>query len=216
MRIEARFDEKELKKLTKALKRAPEECRKGLSSAINSSVKTTNTAMQKAVTTRYNITKGDLSGGGKFKGDSSNNLVKPILSTPAKLQGGIEVRGTRLALVAARKMIFPKEPKSHKGKTMRQIKRMAYPSVKVLKGKKTRFPHAFVAKGKSTHTNGEPVIGLFSRSKRGGVMMLHNTLSPANMVRETSVVNATQTAAKEALEKNVAHEIEYRLGRLAK
>ena len=43
-----------------------------------------------------------------------------------------------------------------------------------------------------------------------------NTLSPANMVRETSVVNATQTAAREALEKNVAHEIEYRLGRLAK
>ena len=46
MRIEARFDEKELKKLTKALKQAPDECRKGLSSAINRSGKTTNTAMQ--------------------------------------------------------------------------------------------------------------------------------------------------------------------------
>lgn len=210
MRIEARFDEKELKKLTKALKRAPEECRKGLSSAINSSVKTTNTAMQKAVTTRYNITKGDLSGGGKFKGDSSNNLVKPILSTPAKLQGGIEVRGTRLALVAARKMIFPKEPKSHKGKTMRQIKRMAFPSVKVLKGQRTRYPHSFIAKGRGG------TVGLFSRGKTTGKLTMQRTLSPANMVRETSVVNATQTAAKEALEKNVAHEIEYRLGRLAK
>lgn len=216
MRIEAQFDEKELKKLTKALKKAPEECRKGLSSAINRSVKTTNTAMQRAVTTRYNIKKGALNGGDSFKSDSSNNLVKPILSTPAKLQGGIDVRGERLALVALRGMITPKEPKSHKGKTMRQIKRMAAPSVKILKGKKTRFPHAFVAKGKGTHTNGQPVIGLFSRSKSGGVMMLKNTLSPANMVREASVVNATQTAAKEALEKNVAHEIEYRLGRLAK
>lgn len=216
MRIEARFDEKELKKLTKVLKKVPEECRKGLSSAINRSVKTTNTAMQRAVTTRYNIKKGALNGGDSFKSDSSNNLVKPILSTPAKLQGGIDVRGERLALVALRGMITPKEPKSHKGKTMRQIKRMAAPSVKILKGKKTRFPHAFVAKGKGTHTNGQPVIGLFSRSKSGGVMMLKNTLSPANMVREASVVNATQTAAREALEKNVAHEIEYRLGRLAK
>ena len=188
MRIEARFDEKELKKLT----------------------------MQRAVTTRYNIKKGALNGGDSFKSDSSNNLVKPILSTPAKLQGGIDVRGERLALVALRGMITPKEPKSHKGKTMRQIKRMAAPSVKILKGKKTRFPHTFVAKGKGTHTNGQPVIGLFSRSKSGGVMMLKNTLSPANMVRETSVVNATQTAAREALEKNVAHEIEYRMGRLAK
>ena len=210
MRIEARFDEKELKKLTKALKQAPDECRKGLSSAINRSVKTTNTAMQKAVATRYNITKGDLSGGGKFKGDSSNNLVKPILSTPAKLQGGIEVRGTRLALVAARKMIFPKEPKSHKGKTMRQIKRMAFPSVKVLKGQRTRYPHSFIAKGRGG------TVGLFSRGKTTGKLTMQRTLSPANMVRETSVVNATQTAAKEALEKNVAHEIEYRLGRLAK
>lgn len=41
--LKQRFDEKELKKLTKVLKKAPEECRKGLSSAINRSVKTTNT-----------------------------------------------------------------------------------------------------------------------------------------------------------------------------
>lgn len=204
MRIEARFDEKELKKLTKVLKKAPEECRKGLSSAINRSVKTTNTAMQRAVTTRYNIKKGALNGG------SSNNLVKPILSTPAKLQGGIEVRGTRLSLVAARGMITPKEPKSHKGKTMRQIKRMAYPSVKVVKGQKTRYPHAFVARGKGG------TVGLFSRQQGSRTIEMQRTLSPANMVRETSVVNATQTAAREALEKNVAHEIEYRMGRLAK
>lgn len=172
--------------------------------------------MQRAVTQRYNIKKSALNGGDSFKSDSSNNLIKPILATSSKLQGAIEVRGERMALVAIRGMITPKEPKSHKGKTMRQIKRMAAPSVKVLKGKKTRFPHAFVAKGKGEHTNGQPVIGLFSRSKNRGTMVLQNTLSPANMVRETTVKNATQKAAKEALEKNVAHEIEYRLGRLAK
>ena len=210
MRIEAQFDEKQLKKLTKALKQAPGECRKGLSSAINRSVKTTNTAMQKAVTTRYNIKKGALNGGDSFKSDSSNNLIKPLLSTPAKLQGGIDVRGERLALVALRGMITPKEPKSHKGKTMRQIKRMAYPSVKVVKGQKTRYPHAFVARGKGG------TVGLFSRKRGSRTIEMQRTLSPANMVREASVVNATQTAAKEALEKNVAHEIEYRMGRLAK
>lgn len=210
MRVEAHFDPDELKKLTKALKKAPEECRKGLSSAINRSVKTTNTAMQRAVTTRYNIKKSALSGGDSFKSDSSNNLIKPILSTPAKLQGGIQVRGSRLSLVAARGMITPKEPKSHKGKTMRQIKRMAYPFVRVVKGKKTKYPHAFVAKAKGG------TVGLFSRDKGSRKIQMQRTLSPANMVRETSVVNATQTAAQEALEKNVVHEIEYRMGRLAK
>ena len=57
VRIDARMDPKQLKKLTKALDDAPNECRKGLVSAINRSVKTTNTAMQRAVTQRYNIKK---------------------------------------------------------------------------------------------------------------------------------------------------------------
>ena len=52
MRIEAQFDPAELKKLKQALSKAPGECEKGLVSAINRSVKTTNTAMQKAVTER--------------------------------------------------------------------------------------------------------------------------------------------------------------------
>ena len=71
------------------------------------------------------------------------------------------------------------------------------------------YPHSFVATGKGGTT------GIFSRNKSGR-LELQRTLSPANMVRETSVKAATQKAAKEALEKNVAHEIEYRLGRLAK
>lgn len=209
VRIDARMDPKQLKKLTKALDDAPNECRKGLVSAINRSVKTTNTAMQRAVTQRYNIKKSALNGGDSFKSDSSNNLIKPVLATTAKLQGAIDVRGSRLSLVSARGMITPKEPKSHKGKTMKQIKRMAFPSIKVIKGKRTRYPHSFVATGKGGTT------GIFSRDKSGR-LELQRTLSPANMVRETSVKAATQKAAKEALEKNVAHEIEYRLERLAK
>ena len=210
MLIDARMDPKQLKRLTKALKDAPQECRKGLVSAINRSAKTTNTAMQKAVTSRYNIKKSALNGGDGFKSDSSNNQNKLILATSSKLQSAIDVRGSRLALVAARNMITPKEPKSHKGKTMKQIKRIAYPSVKVIKGKRTRYPQSFVATGKGGTT------GIFSRDKSTGKLSLQRTLSIANMVRETSVKDATQKAAKEALEKNAAHEIEYRLGRLAK
>lgn len=210
MRIDAQFDPAELKKLKRALSKAPGECEKGLVSAINRSVKTTNTAMQKAVTERYNIKKSDLSGGSTFKGEASNNLIKPLYAKAGALRAALWVRGSRLALVAKRRLITPTAPKSHKGKTMRQIKRMAYPSVKVVKGQKTRYPHAFVARGKGG------TVGLFSRQRGSRTIEMQRTLSPANMVRETSVVNATQTAAREALEKNVAHEIEYRLGRLAK
>ena len=55
--IDVKFDQKQLEKLLKTLEKAPEECRKGAVSAINRSVKTTNTALQKAITTRYNIKK---------------------------------------------------------------------------------------------------------------------------------------------------------------
>ena len=210
MRIEAQFDPRELDKMRKALKKAPGECEKGLVSAINRSVKTTNTAMQKAVTERYNIKKGDLSGGSTFKGEASNNLIKPIYAKPGALRAALWVRGSRLALVAKRRLITPTAPKSHKGKTMRQIKRIPFPSVKVVKGKKTRYPHSFVAQGRGG------TIGLFSRGKTTGKLTMQRTLSVANMVRYPSVQTATKTAASEALQKNAQHEIEYRLSKVMK
>ena len=208
--IDAQFDPKQLEKLLNALKKAPKECRKGAVSAINRSVKTTNTALQKAITTRYNIKKSALSGGSAFKGDASNNLIKPKMATESNLSAQIMVRGTRLALVSARGMISPKEPKSHKGKTMRQIKRMAPPTVRILKGSKKKYPHAFVATGRGG------VTGIFSRYKYLRDIKLQRTLSPANMAREKSVAKKTKKAAEEALEKNVAREIRYRLEKISK
>lgn len=206
--IDAKFDQKQLDKLLKTLEKAPKECRKGAVSAINRSVKSTNTALQKAITTRYNIKKNALSGGSAFKGDASNNLIKPKMATESNLSAQIMVRGTRLALVSARGMISPKEPKSHKGKTMRQIKRMSPPSVRILKGSRKKYPNAFVATGRGG------VTGIFSREKGGRSIQLQRTLSPANMAREKSVTKATQKAAAEALEKNVEREIRYRLEKI--
>ena len=206
--IDAKFDQKQFDKLLKTLEKAPKECRKGAVSAINRSVKSTNTALQKAITTRYNIKKNALSGGSAFKGDASNNLIKPKMATESNLSAQIMVRGTRLALVSARGMISPKEPKSHKGKTMRQIKRMSPPSVRILKGSRKKYPNTFVATGRGG------VTGIFSREKGGRSIQLQRTLSPANMAREKSVAKATQKAAAEALEKNVEREIRYRLEKI--
>lgn len=197
VRVDAQFDQNELKKLTNALKDIPKECKSGLVSAVNKSVKSTNTAMQKAITQRYNIKKSDLSGGTKL------NLAKKT-----SLEASIEVRGSRLALITARGMVTPKQPKSHKGKTMKQIKRMAPPKVKILKGKQKTYKHGFIATGKGG------TVGLFTRDASGKLEM-QRTLSIANMTRQRQIAEATQKAAKEALTKNVAHEIEYRLQKVS-
>ena len=210
MRIDIHFDPRELKKMEKALKSAPGECRKGMVSAINRSAKSVNTATQKAVTERYKIKKSDLSGGKRFKGESSNNIIKPIFASESDLRAALDVRGSRLAYVAERGMMSPRAPKSHKGKTMKQIKRLAFPTVQPIRGQRTRFPHGFIIEGK------EGVVGLFTRGKKSHPVEMRHTLSPANMVRYPDIVRVTQKTAREALEKNVAHEIEYRLGRLAK
>ncbi len=193
VRVDAQFDQNELKKLTNALKDIPKECRSGLVSAVNKSVKSTNTAMQKAITQRYNIKKSDLSGG-----------IKLNLAKKTSLEASIEVRGSRLALITARGMVTPKQPKSHKGKTMKQIKRVAPPKVKILKGKQKTYKHGFIATGKGG------TVGLFTRDASGKLEM-QRTLSIANMTRQRQIAEATQKAAKESLTKNVEHEIEYRL-----
>ena len=213
--IDAKFDQKQLDKLLKTLEKAPKECRKGAVSAINRSVKSTNTALQKAITRRYNIKKEALSGGSTFKSSSSNNLIRPKMATYSDLTASIFVRGSRLSFNVLRGMVSPTEPKSHKGKSLRQIRRMAPPKVKVLRGRSKSFKHAFIATSTGTDENGQKskVTGLFSRGSNG-VLKFHRTLSPANMAREKSVAKATQKAAAEALEKNVEREIRYRLEKI--
>ena len=210
VRIDAQFDQNELKKLTNALRDMPKECKSGLISAVNKSAKSTNTAMQKAITQRYNIKKSDLSGGNTFGSSSSNNLIKINLAKKTAIEASIEVRGSRLSLVTARGMVTPKQPKSTKGKTTKQIKRIAPPKVKILKGKQKSYKHSFIATGKGG------TVGLFARDKSNDKLVMQRTLSIANMVKQRQIAEATQKAAKEALTKNVAHEIEYRLQKVSK
>lgn len=207
--IELEMDQKELQKLTKALAQYPEECKKGLVAAVNKSVSTTNTALQKNITERYNIKKGDLSGGSKFKGSGSNNLIKVNKASAANLGASIVVRGSRIALVTARGMVTPKAPKSHKGKTMKQIKRLAPPRVRVVKSQKKSYPHGFVIQGKGG------TVGLFSRKKGGKKLEMQRTLSVANMAKHKTIEQETKRTMDQALKENTEHEIAWRLEKLS-
>lgn len=217
VRVDAQFDQNELKKLTNALKDMPKECKSGLVSAVNKSVKTTNTAMQKGVTQRYNIKKQSLTNG-DFESASSSKLITVHQATKSSLNADILIKSHRLSFNVKRGMVSPITPKSHKGKTMKQIKRMSLPKVKVLKGKSKAFKGGFIATAVTTNEKGEkkPTTGLFSRDKSSGILKFHRTLSVSHMVRQKQIAEATQKAAKEALTKNVAHEIEYRLQKVSK
>lgn len=205
-------DQKELKNLVFALKKYPEEAKKGIVSAVNKSLKTTNTAMQRAITRRYNIKKSDLTNGKQFKSEASNTLIKEKKATDSNLNAQILVRASRLALVPQRGMLNQTMPTSHKGLTRKQIKKSVKPpKVKVLRGRWKSFgAHSFVARGKGG------TIGLFTRDERTGALNMRRTTSPANMAREESVVKATQKASAESLKKYAEHEIEYRLGKVSK
>lgn len=205
-------DQKELAKLVSALKKYPGEARKGVVSAVNKSLKTTNTAMQRAITRRYNVKKSDLANGKKFKSEASNTLIKEKKASTSDLNACIVVRASRLAFVPQRGMLNQTLPTSHKGMTRKQIKRFVKPpKVKVLRGRWKSFgAHSFVARGKGG------TVGLFTRDEKTGQINMRRTTSPANMAREESVVKATQKAASDSLKKYAEHEIVYRLGKVSK
>ena len=201
-------DKRELERLQAALGKYPQECKKGMAAALNRTLSTTNTALQKAITQRYNIKKSELSGGKTFKSEGSNNLITLRKAKPQDLTSHIQLRGSRLTFNVKRSMVTPKQPKSHPGKTMKQIRRMAPPKVKVRKGGAVPYPHAFVAKGKGG------VTALFSRDKDTEKLKIQHTLSIVNMTRNQEVRSQTLAAAQAALPKNVEREINYRLERV--
>lgn len=209
--IYCEVEQKELKGLISALKKYPTEARKGLISAVNKSLKTTDVAMQRAITRRYNLKKSDLANGKQFKSEASNTLIKEHKATASDLNASILVRGSRLAFVPQRGMLNQTMPTSRKGLTAPRIKKIVKPpKVKVLRGRWKSFgKQSFVARGKGG------TIGLFTRDKQTGEINMRRTTSPANMAREESVVKATQKVAAESLKKYAEHEIAYRLGKVS-
>lgn len=204
MRIDAVMDKESLLKLQKALSRYPVECANGIVSAINKSMKSVDVEMQRAITKEYNVTKSDLNGGGAFKNASSRNLIKEHKANYANLNASIEVRGSRMN-TGARFLSRPKNPVSHKGKTMRQIRKIKYPVVMIRRGTKKPLA-AFVAYGKGTSR------GVFVRDR--GKLKMQKSLSTAEMASNEKVWKSTSDKAQSVLNDKVEQELNYRLGKL--
>lgn len=208
--IYAAMDPESLRKLTDALNKYPKECANGVVSAINKSLHGVDVELQRSISTRYNITQKELRGGGSFKGSASNNLIREKKANYANLNAGIEVRGSRLN-DGARFLNTPKHPKSHKGKTMRQIKKMRYPRVTIIKGKKKPLA-SWVGIGKGN------VRVIFVRNSapgpQGGMLSVKKTLSIAEMASNNTVWKKTSEKAKKILQEKVAQELRYRMKKL--
>lgn len=198
------IDTQNLNSLGKTMKQFPDVAAKSIPAAINRTLSTANTRMQKEITTKYKIKKSDLSGGSKYKSEKSNNLIKVKKATTKDAQGRIDVRGSTLTL--ARFLQGNRTPVSHKGKTMAQIKRIRFPKVQVKRGTTKRVGGSFVATAKNA-------TGLFARNENGKLRMLH-TLSVAQMAGNQEVLETTQQSAMADLEKRIEHELDYRINKL--
>jgi hypothetical protein len=194
-----------MKSLSKTMKKFPGITEKALPPAINRTLTTVNTKMQKEITMKYRIKKSDLNGGSQYKSETSNNLIKIKKASNKDPSGKLTVRGSSLTL--SRFLQGNKSPVSHKGKTMKQIKKLKSPKVQVKKGDSKPVKGAFVQKAKGT-------VGIFQRDQNGKLQMLR-TLSVAQMASNKEISNTANKIAKETLEKRLEHEMKRRIEKLA-
>lgn len=170
--------------------------------AINRTLSSTFTQMKKEVTSKYNIKSSDISGGSKYKGESSNNLMKVTKANKNQLSAKITSRGSTLTL--SRFLKRPTTPDRYKGKSA--LKR---PGVVVMVKKErkniTTNNKAFVAKGKGG------VIGIFKR--RGKEMVMLRTASIPQMIGNKDILEKLRVSAIAKLQERIAHEIEYRINK---
>ena len=204
--MEIQIDTKNLDKLDIELKKFPKEAQKSIPAAINRTLSTVNTKMQREITTKYKLKKSDLSGGNKYKSEASNNLIKVKKASAMLPEGRIEVRGSTLTL--SRFLQGSKTPVSYKGKTQKQIKKLRPSRVQVKRGSTKSIKGSFLAKARGG------TMGIFIRDLNGKLKMLH-TLSVAQMASNKEVAQATQVVATDTLNKRIEHEIEYRINKMA-
>ncbi len=203
---EINIDTTKLENLSKVMKKAPPEItQKALPAAVNRTLTTVNTQMKKEITTRYKIKKSDISGGKKYKSESSNNLITVKKASSKNPSGQLTVRGSTLTL--SRFLQGQKTPVSHKGKTMKAIKRLKSPKVQVKRGGVKSVNRAFVQRSKGA-------TGIFVRDQNNKLRMLR-TLSVAQMAGNKEVLKIAEQTAIDTLEKRMEHEIEYRLNKMA-
>jgi hypothetical protein len=203
--MELSIDTSQLKTLSKAMKEFPTIAKKALPAAINRTVSTVNTKMQKEITTRYKIKKSDLSGGSKYKGEKSNNLIKVKKASVQDPSGNINIRSGTLTL--SRFLQLPKSPVPVKGKTKKAIQKIKPPKVQVKRGGTKPVKGTFVLKANGT-------TGIFARDENGKLRMLR-TLSAAQMASNKDVMKVVEETAGETLQQRFEHEMQYRINKLA-
>lgn len=218
MNIEIKADDKQFKQLFDALEEIPEEAKKACVSAINKTIAETNTNLQKAITTKYNIKKNELSGNSKYKSVKSNNLIKVERATFKDMSAAIDIRGTALTLNRFRPSP-DKMPTTKKGRTN--------VTVQVTKGRKMKIDQSkkpFVLKvyekkknkltGKVTVNKENGIVGIFSRENPGRKMKMLRTLSTAAMARQEDVYKDVVEQQSKTLDKKIEQEIKYRLSKI--
>ena len=195
---------KDLDILAKRFRDSPDTIMFATISALNKSADMVKTALKREIRQLYAITDAELSGKGGYKGFKSNNLITLRKATKGNCSSKIEVRGSTLNL--SRFLQSPKMPISHKGLTMKQIKKIKTPSVRVLKGQTKRLAgtHTFVAS-----VNGRNLI--FERD--GKSLKVLRTLSTAQMASNANVSRKVNELAKGIIIKKVEQEIEFRLSK---
>lgn len=204
--VRAELNQKDLEQLMQVFKKAPKECRRGIQSAINTSLTQVRKSAKKAVEKRYVIGKEAVSG----------TALLAVRAKPSDLNARIMVVGRRYSLSDAHPgLISPTSPVNRKGMTMNQIRRIPYPDVHITKARSVAFKGGFVANGKGGFT-GIFVRGKSKKFKNKTVLEAKNTLSVANMVRADEVKVQYQATAREQLAIQTPKQVLKRLEKLSK
>ena len=205
-----RIDTSGIDKLYKELNKIPKEMPAAIVSSLNKTLISTNSQLQKQISGKYNIKKSDLNGTGKkYKSEKSNNLITIKKANYKNMSAYITVRGPVLTL--SRFLVTPKAPVSFEGKTMKKIKKIKRPKVRIIKGKSLNISkehNAFVSK------NGEH-LAIFERVENGLINMMHTT-SVAQMASDKDIAENVTKHSELMLSNKIEQEINFRLNKAQK
>lgn len=195
MRIEYSVDDKKLKKIYASLKIIEKQSPQAMANALNRATDTAKSKLSSNITKVYNIKKSALSGGGGFKSDESNNLIKVHKASKQDLSAYVDVRGRYLTLYRFVPSAY-RLPNNKKGSKI---------AVKVKKGKQKKLSkNHFINYPKGQRGNYQ----IFQKeSATGQIRRLARTTSVAAMAKNEKVIEPTLAAAQEMLNKRIEHEL---------
>lgn len=191
-------DDAELKKVYNALQKHKDAAQRALIRTVNDTAQRTLTPLKDNITKNYNIKKMDLSGGSKYKGEKSNNLIKVKKISSLRMNASIDVRGGYLTL--QRFVKGKKTPSNKKGNRV---------TVQVKKGKSIKLNN------RSFIQNARGSLQVFNRhSGSRDIWRLLKTVSVAHMASNENVAPKVQESALEIMRKRSEHYINQELKKL--